>query len=126
MWQDTTKGDRGPNERVEFLITTDGELQVTGRDALDFQVFGRVAGELEDFGGEVFKNGGDIDGGCKRERSVAWHWTELTFRRLDYGVEALRTTYGNRLTLGTNTHLVLSVVLEESLDTTAGKLNVRD
>lgn len=75
MWQDTTKGDRGPNERVEFLITTNGELQVTGRDALDFQVFGRVAGELEDFGGEVFENGGDIDSSCKRGRSVAWHWT---------------------------------------------------
>ena len=29
-----------------------------------------------------------------------------------------------RRTLGTNAHLILSVVLEETLDTAAGKLNV--
>lgn len=46
---------------------------MTGRDALDFQIFGRVTGKLEDFGSEVFENGGDIDGSCEGEMSVDWH-----------------------------------------------------
>jgi len=36
---------------------------VAGRDALDFEIFGGVAGEFKDFGREVLKNGGDVDGG---------------------------------------------------------------
>lgn len=126
MWQDATEGDRGPDERVQFLIATDGKLQVTGRDALDFQVFRRVTGEFEDFGSEIFKNGGNIDGSCEGQMSVAWHWTELNLRQLGFEAAALGTANRERHTLGTDTHLVLSVVLEESLDTTAGELKVRD
>jgi hypothetical protein len=37
---------------------------VAGRDALDFEVFGRVAGEFEDFGGQVLEDGGDVDCCC--------------------------------------------------------------
>lgn len=47
--------------------------------------------ELEDLGGQVFENGGDIDG-----------------------------------SLGANTHLVLGVCLEETLDTTAGELEAME
>ena len=36
---------------------------MAGGDALDFEILGRVAGEFEDFGGEVFEDGGDVDGG---------------------------------------------------------------
>lgn len=45
------------------------------------------SGELENFGGEVFKDGSHVDGG-----------------------------------LGSDTHLVLGVVLEEALDTSAWEL----
>lgn len=41
--QDTTVGDSGANQSVEFLVTTDGELQVTRCDALDFEILGGVA-----------------------------------------------------------------------------------
>lgn len=126
MRQDTTKSDRGPYERVQFLIATDGKLKVTGRDTLDFQVFGRVTGKLEDFGSKVFENGGDVDGSCEGGMSVAWHRTELNLRQLGFDAAASGKTHRKRHTLGTDTHLVLSVVLEESLDTTAGELNVRD
>jgi hypothetical protein len=43
--------------------------------------------ELEDFGGQVFEDGGNVDG-----------------------------------SLGPNAHLILGVVLQETLDTTAGEL----
>ena len=61
--QDTSESDRGADERVEFFVAADGELQMAGRDTLDFEVFGGVTSELENFGSQVFENGGDIDGG---------------------------------------------------------------
>lgn len=42
MGKNTTKGDGGTDEGVEFLVTTNGELQVAGRDALDLKVLGGV------------------------------------------------------------------------------------
>jgi len=87
MREDTTKGDRGADERVEFFVSADGELQVTRGDTLDFEILGGVSCELEDFSGQVFEDGGNIN--CS---------------------------------LGSNTHLILGVVLQETLDTTAGEL----
>ena len=40
--QDTTKGDGGADECVEFLVTTNGELQVAGCDTLDLEILGSV------------------------------------------------------------------------------------
>ena len=42
VWEDTTKSDGGPDEGVELLVTTDGELEVTRGDALDLEVLGGV------------------------------------------------------------------------------------
>lgn len=50
---DTTAGDRRLDEGVELLVAADGELEVARRDALDLEVLGGVARELEDLGGEV-------------------------------------------------------------------------
>ena len=58
----TTKGDGGTDQSVELLVTTDGELQVTGRDALDLEILCGVACELEDFGRQVFEDRRDVDG----------------------------------------------------------------
>ena len=60
---DTAACDRGLDEGVELLVTTDGELEMAGRDTLDLQILARVAGELEDLGGQVLKDGGRVDGG---------------------------------------------------------------
>jgi hypothetical protein len=46
--------------------------------------------KLENFGGQVFEDGGNVDG-----------------------------------SLGSNAHLILGVVLQETLDTTAGELEYR-
>lgn len=42
MGQDTTKGDGGTDQGVELFVTTDGELQVAGRDTLDFEILGGI------------------------------------------------------------------------------------
>ena len=44
---DAAARDGRLDERVELLVTTDGELQVARRDTLDAQVLGRVTRELE-------------------------------------------------------------------------------
>ena len=36
---------------------------MAGSNALDFEILGRVAGEFEDFRGEVFEDGGDVNSG---------------------------------------------------------------
>ena len=61
--QNTTEGDRRVDQSIEFLVTADGELLVSGRDALDFEVLGRVSGQLEHFGRQVFQDCGHVDGG---------------------------------------------------------------
>jgi hypothetical protein len=60
--QDTSKGNGGADQGVEFFVAADGELQVARRDTLDFEILCGIAGEFEYFGGKVFKNGGQVDG----------------------------------------------------------------
>lgn len=91
MWQDTTKGDGGADECVEFLVTADGELQMTRRDALDFEILGGVAGKLENFGGEVFEDRREVDGSLTADagllaRDVAEVALYATARELQRGI----------------------------------------
>jgi len=44
MRQDTTERDRCADQRVQLLVSTDGKLQVTWCNALDFEILGCVAG----------------------------------------------------------------------------------
>lgn len=60
--QNTTEGDRGVNESVKLLITSDGELQVSGCNALDLEILGSVTCQFENFGGQVFQHCCDVDG----------------------------------------------------------------
>ena len=77
--QDTTKSNRRADKGVELFVTADGKLQVTWRNALDFEILGSVACELEDFGSEVFENGGQVYGGFGTDaRLLAGDGTEVT------------------------------------------------
>lgn len=44
--QHTTTGDGGADERIEFFISTNGELQVTGRDTLDTEILRGVTWQV--------------------------------------------------------------------------------
>ena len=70
VWEHAPERDCGADQRVQLLVAADRELEVARRDALDFEVFGGVAGEFEDFGGEVFEYCRYVHGGCGRERLV--------------------------------------------------------
>lgn len=60
---DTAAGDRGLDEGVQFLVSANGQLQVAGGDALDLQIFARVAGQFQHFGGQVLEDGRRVHGG---------------------------------------------------------------
>lgn len=62
--QHTSEGDSGTDKSVEFLITTDGELQVARGDTLDLEILGGVACQFEDFGSEVLEDSGHVNGSC--------------------------------------------------------------
>ncbi len=52
----------GSDEAVELFVTTNSKLQVARSDALDFEVFGGIASQLQHFGTQVLKNGSRIHG----------------------------------------------------------------
>jgi hypothetical protein len=45
--------DGGLDERVELLVSTDGELQMAGSDTLHLQILGGVSGKLKHLLGET-------------------------------------------------------------------------
>jgi hypothetical protein len=49
-------------ELVQLLIVSDGELEMTWDDTGLLVVTGSIAGQLEDFSCEVFKNSCEVDG----------------------------------------------------------------
>lgn len=58
--QDTTKRNRGADQSIELLVTTDRQLQVAGGDTLDLQILGSVACQLQHFGCQVLEHGGHV------------------------------------------------------------------
>ena len=58
-------GDGDPGEElVQFLVVTDGELQMSRDDTGLLVVSGGVTGQLEYFGGQVFHDGGQVNRGA--------------------------------------------------------------
>ena len=64
VWQDTTTGDGGVGQELaQLLIVSDSELNVSWNDSGLLVVSGGVTGQLQDLGGEVLKDGGQVDWG---------------------------------------------------------------
>ena len=61
-YNSSLRDDDVAEQLVELLIVADGELQVTGDDTRLLVVTGGVSSELEDLGGEVLEDGGEVDG----------------------------------------------------------------
>jgi len=61
--QDTTLRNGDVSEKlVQLLVVADGELEMTGDDTGLLVVTRGVAGQLEDLGGQVLKDGCKVDG----------------------------------------------------------------
>jgi hypothetical protein len=61
--QNTTLGDGDMTEQlVQLLIVPNGELKMTGNDTGLLVITSSVTGQFKDFGGEILKNSGEVDG----------------------------------------------------------------
>ena len=62
--EDTTLGNGDTREKfVQFLVITDGELEMTGDDPGLLVVTGSIASELEDLSSEVLHDGSEVHWG---------------------------------------------------------------
>ena len=85
VWQYTTLSDGDSSqELVEFLVVSDGELQVTWDDSGLLVVAGSVSGQLENFSAEVFQNSGEVD----------WCASSYTLGVVSISEETMNTTDG--------------------------------
>ena len=61
VWKDTTLGNCDmAQELVQFLIVSDGELQVTRDNTLFLFIAGSVTSQLKNLGSEVFEDSSEI------------------------------------------------------------------
>ena len=62
VWQDTTLSDGDTAQQlVQFFVVADGELQVTRDDTCLFVVSSSVSSQFENFSGQVFQDGSEVD-----------------------------------------------------------------
>lgn len=59
---DTTTGNGRLDQGIKFFVTTNGQLQVSWRNTLDFEVLAGIAGQLQDFGRKIFQYSRRVDG----------------------------------------------------------------
>jgi len=67
---DSTSGNGGLDECVQLLVSSDGQLQVTGGDTLHLQILGGVTCQLQNLSGQVLQDGSRVDGGGGSHTSV--------------------------------------------------------
>merc|ERR1711991_912978 len=57
---DTTRGNRGLDEDVKLLVSTDGKLEMTGSHTLHLEVTGSVASKLKNLSSQVLQNSSHV------------------------------------------------------------------
>jgi hypothetical protein len=61
VWQHTTESNGGADQCVQLFVASDGELQMSRSDTLDFEILRGITSQFKNFGSEVFEDGGNID-----------------------------------------------------------------
>jgi hypothetical protein len=68
LGQNTTLSDGNMSEKlVQFLVVSDGQLQVTRNDTGLLVVTGGVSSQFQDFSCEIFEDGGQVDWGASTD-----------------------------------------------------------
>ena len=82
--EDTTLGNGDSREEfVEFLVITDGELEMTGDDPGLLVVTGSIASELKDLSSEVLHDGSEVH----------WGTSTYTLGIVSLAEKAVNTSY---------------------------------
>lgn len=71
VWDHTTASNSRLDKSVKLFVTTDGELQVAGSNALNFKVFASVTSQFKHLSSEVLKDGSRVDSGCSTDATAS-------------------------------------------------------
>merc|ERR1711920_774506 len=101
VWQDTTTGDGdGGQELGELLVVSDGELNVPWDDAALLVVSGGVSSQLQNLGGEVLEDGGQVDRGAGSHSGGVLAGLQIPSDSSDWELEASLGGAGDGLLSG--------------------------
>ena len=86
--QNTTLGDGHTREKlVQFLVVTDGQLQMTGDDPCLLVVTGGVSCQLKDLSGEIFHHGSQVHWGTSTDSLSIVAFAEKTVDTTDWELQ---------------------------------------
>jgi len=98
---DTSAGNGGLDQRVQLLVTSNGELQVAWVDTLHLEVLAGVAGQFEHLGGEILEDSGAVDsGGGAHTALVGRAQLQVTMDTTHWELETRAARARHRLHLG--------------------------
>lgn len=98
--QNTTLSDGDTGQQfVQLLVVADGQLKVTWNDSGLLVVTGSVAGQLENFGGQVLHNGSQVDRGSGTDSLGVVSLAEQTVDATDRELESCTAGSALRLSL---------------------------
>lgn len=61
---DTTSSDGRLDESIELLVSSDGQLKMSGRDSLHLEVLACIPGQLQHLGSKILEDCSRVD--CRR------------------------------------------------------------
>ena len=89
VWEYASTSDgHGTEELVELFVIADSKLNVAGNDASLFVVASSIAGELEDFSGEVLENRRKVDWGTSTNTGGVFAFLEIAADTANWKLES--------------------------------------
>lgn len=121
VWQDTTKGDGGLDQSIQLFVTSYGELEVARSDTFDLEILGGVLGVSLAAKLEIGSRGREGNTTLQSQIRANKNGT-YACQFENFGGEILENSGDVNSSFSSDSHLILAVLLEEALDTTAREL----
>ena len=72
MGNNSSTSNGSLDEQVELFVSSNGQLQMSGGDPSDFEVFWGVSSQFKHFSSEILENGGSVDCGGRANSVASW------------------------------------------------------
>jgi hypothetical protein len=73
VWDDTSTSDGGLDEGVQFLITSNCQLEMSWSNSLNLKVLRGVTSELKNLSSQVLEDSSTVNGGSGSDSAVGAH-----------------------------------------------------
>jgi len=89
VWQDTTLRNGYTREQfIQFLVISDGQLQVSWDDSGLFVVTSSISSQFQNFSGQVFHDGSQINGGTSSDTFSIIAFAQQTMDTADWELKS--------------------------------------